>query len=85
MLDVDIHLSAAHGFTDWSDTDYRDHYPQCIGRDGAVDLDGLHARDHRVNQWDLDHEHEGEELAGTPERPDYPEPIASDGYDRSDG
>jgi hypothetical protein len=28
--------------------------PRYIGRDGAVDLDGRHARDHRVNQWDLD-------------------------------
>jgi hypothetical protein len=59
--------------------------PRYIGRDGAVDLDGRHARDHRVNQWDLDHEHRGEEPAGTPQRPDYPEPIASGGYDRADG
>ena len=55
--DIEVHLSAQHGFVDWSHSDFRDQYPEFARADGSFDFPGLHARDHRVNQWDLDHEH----------------------------
>lgn len=57
VVDMPEHMDA-HGFEHWTDTEYHDQYPEFIRPDGSVDLDGLHARDHRVNQWDLEHEHE---------------------------
>jgi hypothetical protein len=41
----------------------------------------LHAQTARMDELDR----RLSELEGWRERPDYPEPIASDGYDRSDG
>jgi hypothetical protein len=51
-----VHLSVAHGFTDWHTDDFADHYPDLYGWDG-FDFHALHERDHRES-WDLDHEHE---------------------------
>jgi hypothetical protein len=53
-----LHLQQAHGFYDWSDQDLAERYRGLVREDGAVDVAGLHERDHQVHADDLDHQHE---------------------------
>jgi hypothetical protein len=53
-----LHLSIAHGFSDWTDQDLAEHYPSfTVDRGRRVDVAGLHTWDHQEHQQDLDHDH----------------------------
>lgn len=56
-----LHLSAAHGFYDWTNDLLARKYPELAREDGRVDVDGLHDRDHQVHAGDLDHDHDGDD------------------------
>ena len=52
---TEAHLMASHGFNAWTYDQFRHHYREYVLGPGRFDFDGLHARDHRRNQDELDH------------------------------